>query len=194
MILLVGLGNPGREYDQTRHNIGFMAVDTFIRRHSFGAFKSKCKGELAEGEINREKVFILKPSTYMNLSGESVVAVCRFYKIPLENVIVFHDDMDLPIGKVKVKKGGGSGGHNGIKSIDAHLGANYTRVRIGISKPVLKEQVIDFVLSKFRPEEKEILLDELDVMAENLPLLIQKDTENFMNKLAVWGKDRKNGI
>lgn len=194
MILLVGLGNPGKEYEQTRHNVGFMAVDSFIRRYCFNEFKSKFKGQITEGNIENNKVLILKPSTYMNLSGESVSAVCRFYKIPLENVIVFQDDMDLPVGKIKVKRGGSSGGHNGIKSIDSHLGNNYMRVRIGVSKPVLKKQVVDWVLSKFSPEDKDILDEKLSLMADYLPLLLKNDSENFMNKLVFQGKDKKNGI
>lgn len=188
MILLVGLGNPGKEYEQTRHNVGFMAVDSFVHRHSFNEFKSKFKGELAEGVVNDEKVLVLKPLTYMNLSGEAVIAVCRFYKIPVENVIVFHDDMDLPLGKVKVKVGGGSAGHNGIKSIDNHLGNCYTRVRIGISKPVLREQVVDWVLSKFNQEDKNILNERFEQISNYLPLLLHNDIENFMNKLVVSGK------
>lgn len=193
-MLLVGLGNPGKEYEQTRHNVGFMAVDAFIHRYSFGEFKSKFKGELAEGYVNNEKVLILKPMTYMNLSGEAVATVCRFYKIPVENMIVFHDDMDLPVGKIKVKIGGGSGGHNGIKSIDSHMGVYYTRVRIGISKPVSKEQVVDWVLSKFHPEDKNLLNERLEQIADYLPLLLRHDSENFMNKLVLQGKDKKNGI
>ena len=183
MILLVGLGNPGKEYEQTRHNVGFMAVDELIRRYPFSAFKSKFKGEIADGELSGQKVMILKPMTYMNLSGESVLAVCSFYKIKPENVIVFHDDMDLPVGKIKVKQGGGSGGHNGIKSIDSNLGANYVRVRIGVGKPALKEQVVSWVLSKFGSEDKKVLDDLLSKIAENMPVLIEKDGSYFLNKM-----------
>lgn len=192
MILLVGLGNPGSEYASTRHNVGFMAADAFARRYSFTPFKEKFKGALAESVIQNEKVLLLKPQTYMNLSGESVRAVCDFYKIALDNVIVFHDDMDLSVGRVKVKTGGGSGGHNGIKNIDLHMGANYMRVRIGISKPPLKEQVVDFVLSKFTGAEKQILDAQIDLITENLPLLIAKKADCFMNKLQ--GKEKQNGI
>ncbi len=192
MILLVGLGNPGSEYASTRHNVGFMAADAFTRRYSFTPFKEKFKGVLAESIVQNEKVLLLKPQTYMNLSGESVRAVCDFYKITSADVIVFHDDMDLSVGRVKVKTGGGSGGHNGIKNIDLHIGANYMRVRIGISKPVLKAQVVDFVLSKFTGEEKRILDSQIDLIAENLPLLIMKKADCFMNKLQ--GKEKQNGI
>ena len=190
MILLVGLGNPGSEYALTRHNVGFMAVDNFVHRYSFNGFKSKFKGLIADGTVKNEKVMILKPQTYMNLSGESVRAVCDFYKIPVQNVIVFHDDMDLPVGKLKVKIGGGSGGHNGIKSIDSHLGNNYMRVRIGISKPVLKEQVVDWVLSKFSSTDQNILNEQFDLIADSLDLLVKGDSSNFMNKIALSRKDK----
>lgn len=193
-MLLVGLGNPGKEYAQTRHNIGFMAVDEIIRRYCFGDFKNKFKGEIAEGMIDGEKAIILKPSTYMNLSGESVLAVCKFYKIKTEDVIVFHDDMDLPVGKVKVKRGGGSGGHNGLKNLDSHIGQQYMRVRIGVSKPVLQEQVIDWVLSRFNTEDKNILNEKIQLISDFFPFLLKNDTENFMNKLVTPRKDTKNGI
>lgn len=183
MILLVGLGNPGSEYATTRHNVGFMAADALTRRYSFTPFKEKFKGFIAESSIQNEKVLLLKPKTYMNLSGESVRAVCDFYKIAPSDVIVFQDDMDLPLGRIKVKTGGGSGGHNGIKSIDSHIGVNYMRVRIGISKPALKEQIIDFVLSKFTNAEKQILDRQMDVVADYLPLLLEKKADSFMNKI-----------
>lgn len=183
MILLVGLGNPGSEYAETRHNVGFMAVDEIVRRYSFGAFKSKFKGEYAEGVIGDEKVMILKPTTYMNLSGEAVQAICQFYKIPTEKVIVFHDDMDLPVGKVKVKTGGGSGGHNGIKSIDSHIGNGYMRVRVGVDKPVTRAQVVDWVLSKFAPDSRKVLDETLQKIVQELPILLTKDAGVFMNKI-----------
>lgn len=183
MILLVGLGNPGSEYAETRHNVGFMAVDEIVHRYSFGAFKSKFKGEYAEGVIGDEKAMILKPTTYMNLSGEAVRAICQFYKIPTEKVIVFHDDMDLPVGKVKVKTGGGSGGHNGIKSIDSHIGNEYMRVRIGVDKPATREQVVDWVLSKFAPDSRKVLDETIQKIAQELPVLLTKDAGVFMNKI-----------
>lgn len=192
MILLVGLGNPGPEYISTRHNAGFTAADAISRRCSFTPFKEKFKGEIAESVFRSKKMLLLKPQTYMNCSGESVRLVCDFYKIASKDVIVFHDDMDLAIGRVKVKTGGGSGGHNGIKSIDSHIGPNYTRVRIGISKPLLKEQVIDFVLSRFTKAEQQILNRQIDLIAENLPLLLEGKADSFMNKLQ--GKEQTHGI
>ena len=135
MWLIVGLGNPGGSYARNRHNIGFMAADEIVRRHCFSPWRSKYQGQIAEGTIAGEKVLVLKPETYMNLSGQSVAAAARFHKIPNGNVIALHDEIDLPPGKVRVKKGGGAAGHNGLKSIDAHLGNDYWRVRLGIGHP-----------------------------------------------------------
>ncbi len=183
MILLVGLGNPGTEYALTRHNVGFMAVDELVRRYSFDGWTKKFKGEICAGTIDGEKVLALKPHTYMNLSGESVLAISSFYKIPPEKIYVFHDDMDLPVGRLKVKQGGGSGGHNGIKSIDAHLGQNYHRVRIGVDKPAMREQVVSWVLSKFTPNDKQTLDELIEKISQNIPILLTKDAGLFMNKV-----------
>ena len=183
MILLVGLGNPGSEYALTRHNVGFMAVGEIVRRYSFDGWTKKFKGEVCTGTIDGEKVLVLKPHTYMNLSGEAVLAATSFYKISPDKIYVFHDDMDLPVGRIKVKQGGGSGGHNGLKSIDAHLGQNYHRVRIGVDKPAMREQVISWVLSKFAPNDKQTLDDLLIKISENLPTLLTKDGNSFMNKV-----------
>lgn len=183
MILLVGLGNPGTEYALTRHNVGFMAVDEIVHRYSFDGWTKKFKGEVCAGSIDGEKVMVLKPHTYMNLSGEAVSAVASFYKIPPEKIYVFHDDMDLPVGRLKVKQGGGSGGHNGIKSIDAHLGQNYHRVRIGVDKPATREQVVSWVLSKFSTNDKKTLDELIIKISENIPTLLTKDGNLFMNKV-----------
>ncbi len=183
MILLVGLGNIGSEYAATRHNIGFMAVDEIVRRYSFNAFKDKFKGAIATGTIDDEKVAVLKPATYMNLSGEAVLAACTFYKIKPSEVIVFHDDMDLPVGKVKVKIGGSAGGHNGLKSIDAHIGVNYTRVRIGVGRPTDKAAVVNWVLSAFSKDDRATIDTVISKIAEQLPLLLAKNDQTFMNKL-----------
>ncbi len=183
MKLIVGLGNPGLEYAFSRHNVGFMAVDELAHRHSFSEFKEKFKGLIASGEIAGEKVYLLKPQTYMNLSGESVLAVCSFYKIKPKDVIVFHDDMDLETARVKVKNGGGSGGHNGIKSIDAHIGPEYTRVRIGVSKPQEKEKIVDWVLSRFSTDELAQLFPLFQNISDSMDVLLTKGNENFMNKI-----------
>ena len=183
MILLVGLGNPGTEYALTRHNVGFMAVDEIVRRYSFDGWSKKFKGEVCTGTIEGEKVLALKPHTYMNLSGEAVLSVASFYKIPPEKIYVFHDDMDLPVGRIKVKQGRGSGGHNGLKSIDTHLGQNYHRIRIGVDKPAMREQVVSWVLSKFTPNDKQTLDELIEKISNHIPLLLTKDANTFMNKV-----------
>jgi len=182
MKLLVGLGNPGTEYAKTRHNMGYQAVDAIVRRFSFDSFKFEHKGLLARGTIEGEKCLILKPETYMNLSGESVQSVMTFYKISPEDIIVFHDDLDLPVGKVKVKIAGGNAGHNGIKNIDKHIGPNYMRVRIGIDKNKMIDTA-DYVLGKPSVDERKILDSIFEKISENTPLLLKGDMSGFMNKL-----------
>lgn len=185
MFLLVGLGNPGTGYARHRHNVGFMAVDAIASLHGFSPFKAKFQGRLADGKLGRHKVLLLKPDTYMNLSGQSVQEAAHFHKIPLENVIVFHDDLDLAKGKVRVKTGGGHGGHNGLRSIDAMCGADYHRVRIGIGHPGSKELVHGYVLSDFAADDKDWLAALLKGVAENISLLTDSDEAGFMNKLAL---------
>ena len=182
-MLLVGLGNPGTEYAKTRHNIGFMAVDEIVRRYSFPSFKEKGKGVLSVGEIDNRKVFVLKPHTFMNLSGEAVLGVCSFYKLAPKDIIVFHDDMDLAVGKVRVKRGGTPAGHNGLKSIDSHIGPDYLRVRIGIGHPERKSDVVNWVLGTFNAENAEIIGKVISKIAEHLPLLLAGDDQTFMNRL-----------
>lgn len=152
MILFVGLGNPTQAYQNTRHNFGFMVLDEFLKNHKTTLIdKSKFKGLLYKSD----NFLALKPQTYMNLSGQSVEAVKNFYKI--ERVVVLHDDLDIPLGSIRFKIGGSSGGHNGLKSIDAHIGSEYERVRLGIGKPMFKSQVVDFVLQDFTPDESECM-------------------------------------
>ena len=183
MLLLVGLGSPGTEYARTRHNVGFMAVDEIAHRYSFTAFKPACQGLTAGGMLGTEKALILKPETYMNDSGKAVLAACSFYKLAPKDIIVFHDDMDLPVGKVKVKRGGSAGGHNGLKSIDAHIGTDYLRVRIGTGRPENKADVIRFVLAPFAPAEQEIIDGVVDRMAEHIGVLMRDEGQTFMNRL-----------
>lgn len=183
MRLVVGLGNPGSGYAKNRHNVGFMAVDDFVRRHSFAPWRAKFQGQLSEGTIGGDKVLVLKPETYMNLSGQSVGAALRFHKLTLDDVIVLHDELDLPPGKIRVKKGGGAGGHNGLKSLDAHLGKDYWRVRIGIGHPGDKDRVTGYVLSDFAKADAAWLEPLLDALAEHLPLLIHGSDTQFMNKV-----------
>ncbi len=182
MRLVVGLGNPGSGYARNRHNVGYMAVDEFVRRHpSFGPWRAKFQGQLTEGIIEGEKVLVLKPETWMNLSGQSVAAAARFHKIDLADIVVLHDELDLPPGKVRVKKGGGAGGHNGLKSIDSHLGKDYWRVRIGIGHPGDKDRVTGHVLSDFHKADQPWLEPMLDAVAQALPLLLSGSDTQFMN-------------
>ncbi len=185
MFLVVGLGNPGSGYAGNRHNIGFMAADEIVRRHSFGPWRRKFQGQLAEGEIGGTKVLVLKPETFMNLSGQSVGEVLRFYKMPIEDVIVLHDELDLPPGKLRVKRAGGHGGHNGLRSIDAHCGKEYRRVRLGIGHPGDKARVHGHVLGDFsKSEQNSWLTALLDGVAQELPRLIKGDDSAFMSKVA----------
>ncbi|MCE2927750.1 MAG: aminoacyl-tRNA hydrolase [Rickettsiales bacterium] len=184
-MLLVGLGNPGPEYAGNRHNIGFMAVDQIAGHYHFPAFKKKFSGLLAEGAIGDTRVFLLKPLTYMNLSGEAVASAANFYKIPPEKIIVFHDELDLPLGKLRVKQGGGHGGHNGLKSIDAHIGKDYHRVRLGIAHPGDKNLVSDYVLSDFSKTERKIIDPMIAEISQHLPLLLAGDMATYMNRISI---------
>jgi PTH1 family peptidyl-tRNA hydrolase len=187
MFLVVGLGNPGAEYAATRHNVGFMAADEIHRRYNFAPFRAKFDGLIAEGQINGEKVYLLKPQTYMNLSGNSVVKTAHFYKILPQNIVVIHDDMDLTTDKIKAKLGGGSGGHNGIKSIDANITPNYNRIRIGVGHPQIKSEdsIVSHVLSGFSKADKENVEKNIDLVAELLPVLLEKGVAEFSNQLGL---------
>ena len=185
MRLVVGLGNPGARYARNRHNIGFMAVEATARRYGFPAFRNRFKGELAEGLIGGGRHLLLRPQTFMNASGESVLAAMSFYKIPPADIVVIHDELDLRPGKVRVKRGGGSAGHNGLRSIDAMIGADYWRVRIGIGHPGVKELVHPYVLQNFAPEEIGGWVEKLvDAVAETIPLLLGGAPDAFMSEVA----------
>jgi len=184
MRLLVGLGNPGSRYAMTRHNVGFMAADAIAARYRFPAFRPKFQGSLAEGVIGEEKVLLLKPETYMNASGDSVGAAARFYKIEVGEIAVIHDDIDLADGKLRVKRGGGAGGHNGLRSIDEVIGQDYWRVRIGIGHPGMRELVEAYVLQNFTAEERQWLEPLIGAIAEAAPVLVGNDTGAFMSKVA----------
>ena len=185
MQLFVGLGNPEEKYLRNRHNIGFMAIDAIARRHNFPAFRQKFSGLVSEGEIEGERVLLLKPQTYMNSSGDSVVQATRFYKITPAEVTVFYDEIDLVPGKVRVKRGGGSGGHNGIRSIDPQIGPDYRRVRLGVGHPGRKEAVMPHVLGDFSKADHAWLDPLLDAVADNAGLLLKGDENTFMNRLAL---------
>src|SRR5215472_5150365 len=168
MRLIVGLGNPGTRYIRNRHNIGFVIANAIARRHGFSAYRDRFKGELAEGTVAGEKRLLLKPQTFMNDSGESVLAAMSFYKIRPEEILVIHDELDLRPGKVRVKRGGGSAGHNGLRSIDALIGSDYWRVRVGIGHPGVKELVQPYVLQNFPDDElKSWVVPLIDAVAES---------------------------
>jgi len=186
MLLLVGLGNPGPEYAGNRHNIGFMALEQLARRHSFGPWRKRFQGLTAEGTVAGDKVLALLPQTYMNLSGQAVAAALAFYKLAPEQLVVFHDDIDLAPGKLKVKRGGGAGGHNGLRSIDQHLGPDYWRVRLGVGHPGHRDLVHGYVLHDFAKDERSSWLEPLlEATAEAVPLLAQGQPEKFATKVAL---------
>ncbi len=190
MLLLVGLGNPGAQYAGNRHNIGFMAVDEIVRRHGFGPWRKGFQAKYAEGSValptgGREKVLAILPQTYMNLSGQSVCEAVGFYKLSPGQVVVFHDELDLAPGRLRVKRGGGAGGHNGLRSIDAHLGADYWRVRLGIGHPGDKKLVHNYVLHDFAKDDISWLGPLITACADAFSLLVAASPDKFMNKVAV---------
>jgi peptidyl-tRNA hydrolase, PTH1 family len=183
MFLLVGLGNPGTKYAGNRHNIGFMAVDEIVRRHGFSPWRKKFHGEVSDGILGMQKTLILKPLTFMNESGQAVGDAIRYLAIEPEQVIVIYDEIDLMAGKVRVKLGGGAAGHNGIRSITAHIGPYFTRVRLGVGHPGDKTLVHPHVLSDFAKADKAWLTPLLDAVAEYAALLVEGDTATFQNKV-----------
>lgn len=185
MKLFVGLGNPGNQYARNRHNIGFMALDQIAQDHGFGPWKSKFQGQIAEGRLDREKVLLLKPETFMNRSGQSVGEAMRFYKLEPEDVTVFHDELDLAPGKCRVKSGGGHAGHNGLRSIHSHIGDTYGRVRLGIGHPGRKEMVAGYVLHDFSKADEAWLDDLIRGIGDGAPALAQGDTGRFMNAVSL---------
>lgn len=184
MWLIVGLGNPGSEYANTRHNIGFMAVDAIAYAAGIGHQQSKFQSEMRSGDAAGERLILLKPQTYMNLSGRAVQAAMAFFKIPPARIIVMHDELDLPLGKIRIKKGGGAGGHNGLKSIDEAIGSDYWRVRIGIGHPGTPERVHSHVLSGFDLKEVPLVEKVNDAIAQHLPLFWQHSPEAMGSKIA----------
>ena len=183
MLLLVGLGNPGSKYAGNRHNIGFMAVDEIVRRHGFGAWRKRFQGETAEGKLAGERIFALKPLTYMNESGRAVGEAMRFYNLTPADVVVLHDEIDLPPAKVRVKTGGGSAGNNGIRSIDAHIGNDYHRVRLGVGKLDVKGMAHVHVLGDFSKADRQWLDPLIDTLADNADLLAKRDFATFQNRV-----------
>jgi PTH1 family peptidyl-tRNA hydrolase len=185
MLLFVGLGNPGREHARQRHNIGFMALDRIAEDHGFAPWRGKFQGKVSEGRLGTEKVLLLKPETYMNLSGQSVAAAARFHKLDPAEITVFHDELDLAPGKCRVKRGGGHAGHNGLRDIHRHLGPDYARVRLGIGHPGNKNKVSGYVLHDFSKAEEAWLDDLLRGVSDGAPKLAAGDEGGFMNAVAL---------
>jgi peptidyl-tRNA hydrolase, PTH1 family len=185
MHLIVGLGNPGDKYSRNRHNIGFLAVEEIARRNGFPPFREKFKGLVSEGTIAGEKILILKPQTWMNSSGESVEAAAQFYKLAAEDITVVYDEIDLTPGKSRIKRGGGNGGHNGLRSIDPRIGTNYRRIRLGVGHPGHKDRVMPWVLGDFSKPDLLWLEPLLTALADNADLIVRGDDNTLMNKLAI---------
>ena len=187
-ILFVGLGNPGEKHKNNRHNVGFMALDCLSAFHKFGRSRTKFLGRTAMGSLDDRKLISFKPQTFMNESGSAVREASNFYKIGPERIIVFHDELDLPFGQVRVKKGGGHAGHNGLKSIDENIGTDYFRIRIGISHPGEKEKVTGHVLGDLSKEDAETLQKILTSIAENISTLIEGDEKKFQKNILQFKK------
>ena len=183
MFLICGLGNPGKDYINTRHNIGFNLIDKLSSFYNFLPFKKDVKKEIHKGEINHQSCLLMKPLNFMNLSGHPVQEVVNFYKIEKKNIYVIHDDLDLELGKVKLKFGGGNGGHNGLSNIDKMIGNNYNRIRIGINHPGSKDLVSNYVLNKFTNNEMSLIEKKLDKVTDNFQILLN-DQVLFLTKLA----------
>src|SRR3990170_2852225 len=184
MKLFVGLGNPGREYAMNRHNVGFMAIDAIAATHDFPSWRKRFSGLAAEGKLGGEPVLLFKPQTFMNESGRAVGEASRFYKLDLGDVVVFHDELDLAPGKVRVKIGGGVAGHNGLRSLTAHIGNDYVRVRIGIGHPGQKDRVTGHVLQNFAKADQAWLEDLLAAIAQEAPYLAKGAPETFQSRVA----------
>ena len=185
MKLIVGLGNPGAKYARNRHNIGFMAVDEIASAHGFSPWRAKFQGQVSEGRIGSDKVILLKPETFMNLSGQAVGEAARFHKIAPADVIVFHDELDLAPAKIRVKTGGGHAGHNGLRSIHQHIGPDYDRVRMGVGHPGHKDAVAGYVLRDFPKADADWLDDELRGIADGVAHLVAGDSAKFLNTIGL---------
>ncbi|HLS19667.1 MAG TPA: aminoacyl-tRNA hydrolase [Paracoccaceae bacterium] len=192
LILIAGLGNPGASYAGHRHNVGFMTLDRIARDKDFPGWRSRFQGEVAEGRIGAKRVVLLKPMTYMNESGRSVAEAARFYKIPAKDIIVIHDELDLAPGRCRVKIGGGHAGHNGLRSIHAHLGPDHARVRIGIGHPGHKSAVTGHVLRDFSKIELELIEPVLDGIVDGVEKLVAGDDAGFLNAVALRTKPPSN--
>ena len=191
MNLLVGLGNPGKKYKNSRHNIGYMAIDMIIKKFDLNEKNKNRFGECYEGKISNKKIFTLKPKEFINLSGISIKKIMNFYKININNLFVIHDDVDLPLGKIKVKVGGGNAGHNGLKNIDGLIGKNYKRIRIGIDRPLNNKNINKFVLQNFKKEEKKEIMYSLNRVVSFLEYFINSDTNDISVLMNELSKNKK---
>ncbi|MEQ9115849.1 MAG: aminoacyl-tRNA hydrolase [Rickettsiales bacterium] len=189
MHLVVGLGNPGQKYQFNRHNAGFLLVNEIARQYQFGNSQSKFDGEFFKGDLNSKKVILVKPQTFMNLSGKAVSKFQQFYKIDPDKTLVAYDDLDVPFGKVKVSIGGGTAGHNGLKSINSIVSNNYVKLKIGIGRPEHQSQVESYVLSDFSDEEKKHLDKVFDVVTKNISILLDGKREDFLTKISMEMND-----
>ena len=183
MLLLVGLGNPGARYVGTRHNVGFMAVQAIAKRHGIGPWRRRFQGVACEGTLGGARVLLLLPGTFMNESGRAVAQAAHFYKLPLVDITVFHDEIELPPGKVRIKVGGGIAGHNGLRSISEHIGNDYRRVRIGVGHPGHKDLVEHYVLSDFAKSEQRWVEALTEILADNVDFLVRSEDASFQNKV-----------
>ena len=184
MFLLVGLGNPGSKYQFTRHNFGFLLLDFIIKQYQFKLESEKFLSQIFSGKIGEEKIISIKPQNYINCSGAAVLAAKQFYKIPKSKIIIFHDDLDLALGKIKIKIGGGNAGHNGLKDIDEKIGVDYMRIRLGIGRPEnMQQDISDYVLGKFNEEEMKIIGDITQKITASFPLILKGHIDDFFNKL-----------
>lgn len=184
MQIWAGLGNPGQDYALNRHNVGFMAADLIADMHRFSPWKKQFQGWACEGRIGPEKILLLKPATFMNESGRAIGEAARFYKLPPEAVTVFHDEMDLAPFRVKAKRGGGTAGHNGLRSTEAHIGKEFRRIRLGIGHPGHKDRVTGYVLGNFAKAEQDDLADMLGAVGAEAEWLAKNDEARFMNEVA----------
>ena len=183
MYIIVGLGNPGKQYENTRHNVGFNIIDILADEYGISVNKMKYKALIGEGRVGSEKVLLVKPQTYMNLSGETLIDIYNYYKVDMENIIVIYDDIDLDVGKIRIRKKGSGGTHNGMRSIIKCLGANdFPRVRVGVSKPKPGQDLADFVLSRFRKEESDDVELGLEKAAKAVDVMIRDNIDLAMNK------------
>lgn len=183
MYVVVGLGNPGKQYENTRHNVGFNVIDILAKEYDISVSKIKHKALIGEGRVGSEKVLLVKPQTYMNLSGETLIDIYNYYKVDMDNIIVIYDDIDLDVGKIRIRKKGSGGTHNGMRSIIKCLGANdFPRVRVGVSKPKPGQDLADFVLSRFRKEENDDVELGLEKAAKAVDVMIKDNVDLAMNK------------